>query len=86
MSEIRILHGDCLEVLRTLEAESVDALVSDPPYGIGFMGREWDTFKPGYRKDGWDYQQDPRGSNALHAADYDRSLFGLRRFQEWTEQ
>ena len=42
----RLLHGDCLEQMRTLAAESVDALVSDPPYGIGFMGKEWDTFKP----------------------------------------
>ena len=41
-----ILHGDCIEQMRLLDAESVDALVSDPPYGIGFMGREWDTFKP----------------------------------------
>ena len=47
---VTILHGDCIEVMRTLDAESVDALVSDPPYGIGFMGREWDTFKPGTGK------------------------------------
>lgn len=42
-----IHHGDLFEVLPTLEAESIDAGVTDPPYGIGFMGREWDTFKPG---------------------------------------
>lgn len=40
------LHlGDCLEVLRGLEAGSVDAVVTDPPAGIGFMGKSWD--KPG---------------------------------------
>jgi len=39
-----ILHGDCLNVLKTLDAESIDACVTDPPYGIGFMGKEWDTF------------------------------------------
>jgi DNA modification methylase len=33
-------------VLPTLEAESIDACVTDPPYGIGFMGREWDSFSP----------------------------------------
>lgn len=42
-----IHHGDCLDVLKTLAAESIDACVTDPPYGIGFMGKEWDTFKPG---------------------------------------
>jgi DNA modification methylase len=42
-----IHHGDLFIVLPTLAAESVDACVTDPPYGIGFMGKEWDTFKPG---------------------------------------
>lgn len=38
------LHlGDCLEVLRTLPSDSVDALVTDPPAGIRFMNRVWDT-------------------------------------------
>ena len=81
-----IYHGDLFDVLPTLEAESIDACVTDPPYGIGFMGKEWDTFRPGYRKDGWDYGQDAKGSDALHAADYDRSLPGMRRFEEWTER
>lgn len=39
-----IYHGDCLTVLRTLEADSVDACVTDPPYGLEFMGVAWDTF------------------------------------------
>jgi site-specific DNA-methyltransferase (adenine-specific) len=37
------LHlGDCLDVLRTLDDNSVDAIVTDPPYELGFMGRDWD--------------------------------------------
>ena len=36
--DVRLLEGDCLEVLGELEAESVDAIVTDPPYGIGFKG------------------------------------------------
>lgn len=39
----RVLHGDCLERLRELDDCSVDAIVTDPPYGLGFMGREWDA-------------------------------------------
>lgn len=42
-----VLHGDCLAVMPTLDAESVDAIVSDPPYGLGFMGKEWDHGVPG---------------------------------------
>ena len=30
----RLVHGDCLDVLRTLEANSIDAIVTDPPYGL----------------------------------------------------
>lgn len=45
-----IYHGDLFDVLPTIEAHSIDACVTDPPYGIGFMGREWDTFKPGSGK------------------------------------
>ena len=37
------LSGDCRDVLTTLPANSVDAVVSDPPYGLEFMGRSWDA-------------------------------------------
>ena len=42
-----IHHGDCREVMATLDAESVDAIVSDPPYGLSFMGNGWDHGVPG---------------------------------------
>lgn len=38
-----VLHGDLFDVLPTLDAESVDACVTDPPYGLGFMAKEWDV-------------------------------------------
>lgn len=44
-------QGDALEVLRTMPAESVDAIVTDPPAGIAFMGKEWDRDKGG--RDAW---------------------------------
>jgi site-specific DNA-methyltransferase (adenine-specific) len=37
-----VYNGDCLEVLRELPDASVDAVVTDPPYGLGFMGKAWD--------------------------------------------
>ena len=39
MSEITLYHGDCLEIMPTLEAGSVDAVITDPPYGIGISNR-----------------------------------------------
>ena len=44
---IDIHHGDCREVMATLDAESVDAIVCDPPYGLSFMGKGWDHGVPG---------------------------------------
>ncbi len=37
--------GDCLDVMRTMEAESVDACITDPPAGISFMNASWDSNK-----------------------------------------
>jgi DNA modification methylase len=39
-------HGDCLEILRALPTASVDAVVTDPPYGLSFMGKKWDYDVP----------------------------------------
>lgn len=59
-----ILHaGDCLDVLKTLEPNSIDAVVSDPPYGLEFMGKGWDG-ADGFRR-------------SLNKADADRdNVFG----------
>ena len=38
--------GDCLDVLRTLPDASVDSVVTDPPYGLAFMGKRWDYDVP----------------------------------------
>jgi DNA modification methylase len=38
-----VLRGDCRELMRGLPADSVDAVVTDPPYELGFMGKSWDS-------------------------------------------
>lgn len=42
-----LVLGDCLEAMAEMEADSVDAIVTDPPYGLGFMGKKWDAMPPG---------------------------------------
>jgi len=42
----KIITGDCLEQLALLDSDSFDAVLSDPPYGISFMGKEWDKGVP----------------------------------------
>lgn len=46
-----ILHGDCVEQMRLMDDASVDSIVTDPPAGIAFMGKEWDKDKGG--RDAW---------------------------------
>ena len=43
---VRIYHGDCLCVLPEMDSESVDAIVTDPPYGVEFKGNQWDVAFP----------------------------------------
>jgi len=44
MPEARLILGDCIEKMRELEENSVDAVITDPPYGLEFMGKDWDGF------------------------------------------
>ena len=46
MSNITLLNGDCLIKLQELDDNSVDSIVTDPPYGIDFMGKKWDYDVP----------------------------------------
>src|SRR6056297_3170112 len=43
---IKLIHGDCLEKLKELEPNSVDTIITDPPYGLSFMGKKWDYEVP----------------------------------------
>ena len=43
----KVICGDCIETMKELEENSIDAIVTDPPYGIGFMGKGWDCSVPG---------------------------------------
>ena len=41
-----LIHGDCLDELKAMTEDSVDAIVTDPPYGLSFMGKKWDYDVP----------------------------------------
>lgn len=49
-----IYHGDCVEVMRSLPDNSVDAVVTDPPYELGFMGKGWDNSGIAYNVEVWE--------------------------------
>jgi DNA modification methylase len=46
MNQINLYNGDCLEILKTLPENSIDSIVTDPPYGLSFMGKKWDYQVP----------------------------------------
>lgn len=85
---VSLHHGDCVEVLKGLPDASVDAVVTDPPYGISFMGKEWD--QPGKfgssRKNGTPakaHRKTGDGAGAMDAGRYDLSPSAMQNFQQW---
>jgi site-specific DNA-methyltransferase (adenine-specific) len=49
----RVFLGDCRDVLKSLPDNSVDSIVTDPPYELGFMGKKWDSSGIAYDVDVW---------------------------------
>lgn len=49
----RVFLGDCRDVLKTLPDNSVDSVVTDPPYELGFMGKKWDNTGVAYDVTVW---------------------------------
>lgn len=48
-----VLHGDCRALMADMEGCSVDSIATDPPYELGFMGREWDSTGVAYDVATW---------------------------------
>jgi site-specific DNA-methyltransferase (adenine-specific) len=44
LEQNKIIHGNCIEELKKLPENSIDAIITDPPYGLEFMGKSWDKF------------------------------------------
>jgi len=40
---MRLINNDCIEAMKEMEDNSVDSIVTDPPYELGFMGKSWDA-------------------------------------------
>jgi site-specific DNA-methyltransferase (adenine-specific) len=53
MSYVNILQGDCRALLANLKDNSIDSIVTDPPYELGFMGKRWDSSGIAYDLSVW---------------------------------
>ena len=97
LDAVTVHHGDCIEVLRGLPSGSVDSIVTDPPYGIRFMGQAWDGADIARRtQQGLDSSKAaPKGARGPHggyrsasveAGRYSRSRRDSWAFQQWCEE
>ena len=50
----KLYHGDMLEVLDEIEDNSIDSIVTDPPYELNFMGKGWDNTGIAFRAETWE--------------------------------
>src|SRR5690242_16329695 len=87
MSEIEIIQGDCVEELRKLPENSIDSCVTDPPYGLQFMGKEWDKLWRNKTDADAEYVERTKGdltSRARKLPDYSQS--NSAQMQAWHER
>lgn len=100
--QVTLHHGDCLDVLRADDYGydwnlgyrsarmfpdcSVDAVITDPPYGIAFMGKAWDQpgeFGSARLRTGGENKRRGHKDAALNAGLYDLSPAAMLNFQRW---
>ena len=74
-----IINADCLEAMHEIEAASIDSIVTDPPYGLAFMGVAWDTFGKGGARTDATFDQVGGNHHPTCAADQART----RRLARW---
>lgn len=87
---VELHHGDCLDVLKTLADNSVDSVVTDPPYNLGFMGQAWD--RPASAARGYKTEEHLAATPYGRArAEYGGASYGngqlesMREFQSWCQ-
>ena len=88
MNSEQVVCSDCLEHMKTMPENSVDSIVTDPPYGLSFMNKEWDSFGTDTRQPGDEHYwvpDNPYGrSKARYGWNQDKSKLAAsnRAFQE----
>lgn len=80
-----LIGSDCIEAMKALGDSSIDALVTDPPYGIRFMGKAWDTMDIAAKTDRQGNVWNARAPSAA-AGEYDLSPEAMVAFQGFTSE
>jgi DNA modification methylase len=83
-----IICGDCLDEMRKMEDNSISAIVTDPPYGLHFMGKDWDSFKKTNFDERGDYKYLPkwdRTHRSIYSANAVSGTYDERRSDEFQQ-
>ena len=54
MKNFNLINGDMLEELDKLDENSIDCIITDPPYELNFMGKDWDNTGIAFNKETWE--------------------------------
>src|SRR5688572_28947596 len=79
-----VRNGDAVELLRALAPGSIDAVVTDPPYGLEFMGKEWDAPHRARIRERVDGRTNPRQGRSTTRTP--EAYVAGRAFQEWVTE
>ena len=94
----KLIVGDAIEQMAKLPENSIDSIVTDPPYGLEFMGKDWDKFTKGKLSNRWQQAGKPsmrkfKGHNDWHSKPKPRyindlkSMNALQEFcYEWAKE
>ena len=77
---LTLRHGDCVEVLKGYEDGSIGAVVSDPPYGLSFMGKDFDKLGEGAAQRKWHLQWLTEAYRVLRPGGIIKAFSGTRTF------
>lgn len=53
MKNYKLINADCIEAMKQMQENSIDSIVTDPPYELGFMGKSWDASGIAYNVEMW---------------------------------
>jgi len=81
-----IIYGNCRRIIKRFPDSCIDSIITDPPYGLGFMSKKWDTFKPDYINKQFKnrgHKNPKRQGRSMYAGEYNFSLEANTEFQKW---
>lgn len=77
---MKVLNGNCIDRMKEMDSESIDAIVSDPPYGLKFMGKGWDDMGEGSSQRKWHEEWLKEAFRVLKPGGTIKAFSGTRTF------